>query len=339
MMTSTTTPLKARAIAFYLPQYHPIPENDAWWGLGFTEWTNTAKAKPLFAGHYQPHVPADLGFYDLRTPESRQQQASLAAQYGIEGFCYYHYWFGGKRILERPFQEVLTSGHPDFPFCLCWANESWTGIWHNAPKRMLIEQTYPGIDDHRSHFASVLPAFRDPRYISVEGRPIFMIYKPQELVDTRATIALWQQMAADAGLRPIYFIGYETTVPALELIDMGFDAVAKPPVIRQRPWVSRKQPLAWLRQKIRHHRGTQHVYDYAQWASQNRPQTARDYISHPVVVHAWDNTPRIGTRGVVLKNPEPSLFASLLAEAIETSAHHAPGERIIFLKGTSNNPA
>ena len=169
---------KARLIAFYLPQFHPIPENDEWWGKGFTEWTNVAKARPLFRGHHQPLVPADLGFYDLRVPETREAQASLAREYGIEAFCYYHYWFAGKRILERPFDEVLASGQPDFPFCLCWANQSWTGVWHGAPNKVLIEQTYPGQDDHRRHFEYLLPAFADRRYLRVEGKPVFRDLQP-----------------------------------------------------------------------------------------------------------------------------------------------------------------
>ncbi len=127
--------LNARAIAFYLPQFHPIPENNEWWGKGFTEWTNTAKARQMFRGHYQPHVPADLGFYDLRVPETHIQQAEMAAAYGIEGFCYYHYWFAGRRILERPFNEVVASSSPDFPFCLCWANGTWSGVWHGVPNK------------------------------------------------------------------------------------------------------------------------------------------------------------------------------------------------------------
>ena len=137
----------ARAIAFYLPQFHPIPENDEWWGRGFTEWTNAAKAKPLFRGHQQPNLPADLGFYDLRVPETRIAQADLARQCGVEAFCYWHYWFAGEKLLERPFSEVLNSGEPDFPFCLGWANESWSGVWHGAPNWILKEQTYPGDDD------------------------------------------------------------------------------------------------------------------------------------------------------------------------------------------------
>src|SRR5262249_41646184 len=156
-----------RVIAFYLPQFHPIPENDAWWGPGFTEWTNVSLARPLFRGHYQPRVPGELGFYDLRMPETRAAQAALARAHGIEAFCYWHYWFAGKQLLERPFEEVLASHEPDFPFCLAWANESWTGIWHGAPHRMLVQQTYPGLADHEAHFRVWLRAFEDARYVTV----------------------------------------------------------------------------------------------------------------------------------------------------------------------------
>src|SRR5215467_5970675 len=145
----TNMTVQATLIAFYLPQFHPIPENDVWWGKGFTEWTNVTKARPLFSGHYQPRLPADMGYYDLRVPEVREAQAQLARNAGIEGFCYYHYWFDGKRLLERPFTEVVASGKPDFPFCLCWANQTWSGIWHGNPERKLIEQTYPGPEDNR----------------------------------------------------------------------------------------------------------------------------------------------------------------------------------------------
>lgn len=154
--------LKARVLAFYLPQFHPVPENDEWWGAGFTEWINVAKARPRFPGHYQPRMPGELGFYDLRVPETRQDQVDLAREHGVAAFVYWHYWFGnGRRILERPFQEVLQSGRPDFPFCLAWANQTWSGVWHGAPGKVLIAQEYPGLDDFRAHFESVLPAFRE----------------------------------------------------------------------------------------------------------------------------------------------------------------------------------
>jgi len=196
---------KARVIAYYLPQYHPIPENDAWWGRGFTEWTNVAKARPLFRGHYQPHIPADLGFYDLRVPEVREAQAEMARAYGIEGFCYWHYWFAGKRLIERPFAEVLESGKPDFPFCLAWANQTWTGIWHGASDRVLIEQTYPGPDDHAAHFRALLPAFRDDRYLKVDGKPMFAILQPADL--TAQVLPQWRDLATAAGLKGFHFVG------------------------------------------------------------------------------------------------------------------------------------
>ena len=173
--------MKARVIAYYLPQFHPIPENDAAWGPGFTEWTNVAKAKPLFRGHQQPRIPADLGFYDLRLPEVREQQAQMAREAGIEGFCYWHYWFGhGKMLLQRPFEEVLQSGKPDFPFCLAWANHDWTtSTWQSqGGSKMIAKQEYPGEKDYIAHFNYCLAAFRDHRYITVDGKPLFAIYDP-----------------------------------------------------------------------------------------------------------------------------------------------------------------
>src|SRR5262249_10072617 len=158
----------------YLPQFHPIPENDAWWGKGFTEWKNVAKAKPLFKGHYQPHLPANLGFYDLRLSEVREAQARLAKEHGIYGFCYYHYWFNGKRILERTFQEVFESGKPDFPFMLCWANENWTRAWDGNDKDILLEQKYSAEDD-RKHINALIPYFKDHRYIRIDNKPVVAI--------------------------------------------------------------------------------------------------------------------------------------------------------------------
>ena len=181
---------KAHVIAFYLPQYHPVPENDEWWGKGFTEWTNVAKAKPMFYGHYQPIIPADLRFYDLRLPEVREEQARLAKEAGIDAFCYWHYWFGnGKQLLERPFNEVVASGKPDFPFCLAWANHSWMKKnWNNAISRfcqdLLIEQEYPGIEDIKAHFYAILPALKDPRYYRIDGKLAFLIYAPTDIPDT-----------------------------------------------------------------------------------------------------------------------------------------------------------
>lgn len=221
--------MKARLLALYLPQFHPIPENDLWWGKGFTEWTNVGKARRYFRNHYQPRVPADLGYYDLRVAETRQAQADMAREYGVEGFVYWHYWFGnGKRLLERPFNEVLASGEPDFPFALAWANESWRGFAHGITNRnMLIEQLYGGVEDYTAHFRAVLPAFRDHRYITVDGKPLFMIYKPLADPEVKVFIATWRELAEKNGLPGIYFVGHENApVPNVGAIfSTGVDAV------------------------------------------------------------------------------------------------------------------
>src|SRR5690606_5655606 len=199
---------KARVIAFYLPQYHPIPENDETWGKGFTEWTNVGKARPLFKGHYQPRVPADLGYYDLRLPEVREAQAQMAREAGIEGFMYWHYWFGnGKRVLERPFNEVLESGKPDFPFCLGWANHSWstkTWISNYSKDKMILEQLYLGQQDYIDHFYTVLPAFQDKRYLKVDDKPFFLIYAPLEFPEVSYFMKLWKELAVQNGLKGIH---------------------------------------------------------------------------------------------------------------------------------------
>ncbi|MDG4648525.1 glycoside hydrolase family 99-like domain-containing protein [Roseibacterium sp. SDUM158017] len=256
--------------AFYLPQYHPIPENDEWWGKGFTEWTNTAKARPLFRGHYQPRIPADLGCYDLRVPETRIAQAELARAYGIDGFCYYHYWFAGRRILERPLREVLESGEPDFPFMVCWANQTWSGIWHGEPDRVLIEQTYPGEDDHRRHFEALLPLFLDRRYATVEGRPIFVIYRPQEIPQARRVFALWREMAQAAGLPGLHLVGARMLHDRWTLEELDLDASVDhrlPPLRphggsprRPRSW----KPKRWLRTKYQKYAGLPTIYDYSE---------------------------------------------------------------------------
>ena len=171
-----------RSVAFYLPQFHRVAENDAWWGEGFTEWTNVRDGRPRFPGHTQPHVPGELGYYDLTDPDVRAAQASLAGRHGIDAFCYYHYWFGGRRLLERPFDEVLRSGEPDFPFLLCWANEPWTRAWSGGGRHVLMPQPYSDIDDV-AHIRALLPAFADPRYLRIDGRPVFLVYKAGELPD------------------------------------------------------------------------------------------------------------------------------------------------------------
>lgn len=200
---------KLRILAIYLPQFHPFEENDKWWGKGFTEWRNVVKGRPINSGHYQPHLPKDLGFYDLRLSETREQQAELAKQYGIHGFVYYHYWFNGKRVLHRPLEEVLESKKPDFPFCLCWANENWTRRWDGNDAEVLLEQKY-NMDDHLDHINYLCTnIFKDRRYIKVDNKPVFIVYKPFLIPDLDKMARLWNDTAKNYGFKGVYIIAFE----------------------------------------------------------------------------------------------------------------------------------
>lgn len=330
---------KPRLIAYYLPQYHPIPENDAWWGEGFTEWTNVRKAKPLFKGHYQPHQPGELGYYDLRVPETRERQAELARQAGIEGFCYWHYWFAGKQLLEQPFNEVLASGKPDFPFCLAWANASWTGIWYGAADRVLQEQTYPGPEDHRAHFESLLPAFQDDRYLRVDGKPMFLIFQPTDL--SSEDVALWQSMAREAGLPGLHFTGIVNNPQEAQIAQQnGFDACTISRTSgrgKQLTWdrelftrLFGKKSAADKYQRIFHK--PYHVYDSRKalpFIDINPPEGMDFY---PCVFPGWDNTPRAGLDGQVFMHSSPELFQKHLAQACARVADYSAEHKIIILK-------
>jgi hypothetical protein len=322
---------KIKAIAFHLPQYHPIPENDAWWGKGFTEWTNTVKAKPLFSGHYQPHVPADLGFYDLRLSEARAAQADMAKEAGLSGFCYYHYWFGGKELLERPVDEILRLGEPDFDFCLCWANQTWTGIWHGAPNRVLIEQTYPGDEDHRRHFERLLPAFRDRRYIKVDGKPLFVIYRPMELPDPKHVADLWQQMAVAAGFPGLHLVGVASADWTPQ--EHGFDAsiVSGLPKIR-RGWVSWRRPLEKILGKLREVFGRPDVHFYEEMLPKLLPPAPEGVETYPLAIPNWDNTPRSGARGMLLHGSTPELFRKHLQAAVARAEKLPSSRQLLFIK-------
>lgn len=327
----------ARAIAFYLPQYHATPENDRWWGRGFTEWTNVTRAEPLFRGHDQPKIPADLGFYDLRVPETRVAQAELARQNGIEAFCYWHYWFAGKRLLERPFNEVLKSGEPDFSFCLAWANESWTGVWQGEPSRILMEQTYPGDDDYVRHFQALENAFGDDRYIKIDGRPLFIVYRPESLPEPQRFTDLWNSLAVKAGLLGIYFIGI-LEQPWSEV--GGFDGYTYhlpgtflqtlPPRIIKR--MKRKLSDRSLDRYIPGRSRTPLTVAYQalmKRALRTMPFGPRHY---PSVLPNWDSTPRHGRKGLVLTDSSPAAFREHLREALTIIRDREPNHRLIFLK-------
>jgi len=322
---------KARVIAFYLPQYHPIPENDEWWGKGFTEWTNVAKARPLFRGHYQPHVPADLGFYDLRVPETRWAQAEMARAHGIEAFCYWHYWFAGRRMLERPFNEVLASKKPDYPFCLAWANQTWSGIWHGNPKRILVEQTYPGESDHIAHFYTLLGAFVDDRYVKVDGKPLLYLFQPYQIPDLVRVTDLWRDLAHRAGLRGLYIVGESTAswVPR----EHGCDASVVVGVSRfLTKWAPWSQPGARLKWEKRRLLGVPTVCDYARFQERFAQASRPGPWNHPCLVPNWDNTPRSGTDGLVLHGSTPELFRRQVRRALSQVQFDPSDSRLVFVK-------
>jgi lipopolysaccharide biosynthesis protein len=323
--------MRARLIAFYLPQFHPIPENDAWWGPGFTEWTNVARARPRYPGHYQPRIPADLGFYDLRLLETREAQAQLAERSGIEGFCYYHYWFAGRRILERPFNEVLATGAPQFPFCLCWANQSWAGVWHGAPERILIEQRYPGEEDHRAHFEALCGAFRDRRYIRVEDKPVFVVYQPRDIPGLEQFVSLWQRLARSAGLPGIHFVGSADDL-SWRAEDHGFDARVPHLFPAVHNWFSWRHPRRKLTSALRRRLGRPTVYQYDAVVDQLLPPGLMDSATYPSVLPNWDNTPRSGALGVVLHGSTPARFGQQLKQALDLVAEQPPERRLVFVK-------
>ena len=275
-------------LALYLPQFHPIPENDRWWGPGFTEWTNVARARPLFRGHVQPHLPADLGFYDLRVPEVREVQADLARAHGVTGFCYWHYWFAGQRLLQRPLDEVLASGSPDFPFCVAWANQSWSGIWHGSPDKVLIEQTYPGVDDDVAHFAYLRKAFEDPRYITVRGRPVLFVYQPGGLPQPARFVEQWQKMAHDAGLGGLYLVASLGESNYRSTWRTASTPRCTAPFPSGAPWRGGRGSTCWpgLTKGPRH-------YPYPDVPAD--PPQALGGRTFPSVYPNWDNTPRAGS--------------------------------------------
>lgn len=332
---------KARVIAFYLPQFHPIPENDIWWGKGFTEWTNVGKAKPLFKGHYQPRVPADLGYYDLRLPEVREAQAEMAREAGIEGFMYWHYWFGnGKTLLERPFQEVLVSGKPEFPFCLGWANHSWENkTWDSNEQykksKMLIEQLYPGEDDYKNHFYYLLNAFKDRRYLTIDGKPIFLIYSPKDFSDTNSFISIWQQLAKENGLKGIYFIAQaHRKVDYSKFLESEFDGVCRAGIFDAEAKIKGKYATKILN-RLRNI--TKYVpldkYKYSDIIENIlQPDIYKIQNVYPTVVPNFDHTPRSGRKGRIYLNSSPALFQKLLQKAIEIVQHKDYEHRIIFLR-------
>jgi lipopolysaccharide biosynthesis protein len=310
-----------RSIAFYLPQFHPIPENDQRWGPGFTEWTNVTRATAQFRGHHQPHVPADLGFYDLRVPEVRAAQADLAREHGVSGFCYYHYWFEGRRLLQRPFDEVLESGAPDFPFCLCWANENWTSAWDGKAREVHIRQTYSPEDDV-AHIRWLGKAFSDRRYIRVDGKPLLLVYRAHHLPEPRRTAECWRAEADRLGLGEIYLCSVHTGPRArIDPAILGFDAA-----VQFAPFYNlvRRRGRSLVTRAAHKYLGvttlsTRHrVYEYSQVVRDHLAVPAPSYRFYPCVTPGFDNSPRRPDHGAtIIRGSTPELYEGWLREVIQ----------------------
>jgi len=329
--------MSVRYIALYLPQFHPIKENNEWWGEGFTEWTNVTKAQSLFKGHKQPILPADLGFYDLRLSQTREAQAEMAKEYGIDGFCYYHYWFKGKRLLQRPIEEVLESKKPDFPFCFCWANETWSRRWIGDEKEVLIKQEYSDEDDV-SHAQYLSKFFADSRYITVDGRPLFVIYRPGDLPDASKTIETIKNVVTENGLKEPFVVASNSHLwDNDKLLSFGFDAILNfRPQLGILPFANNDE-FSWGRlkrnlTKFQLPNGKLKLFTYEEAVEIMQiiePENFDKII--PSVFVGWDNTARRGEKGIIMQNNTPELFEKEILRVQNKMKSSKSNTQILFV--------
>ena len=326
-------------IAFYLPQFHPFPENDEWWGKGYTEWTSVGKAKPLFRGHDQPRVPTELGYYDLRLPIVREQQADLAKYAGVTAFCYWHYWFGnGKRLLEDIFDEVLESGKPDFPFCLGWANHSWYAKnWNSdgtTTEKLLIEQTYPGIEDERMHFAFLIKAFKDRRYVKIDGKPFLFIFDPLTIPDEY--IDNFRKWTKEAGFKDLFLVANLTRPEHKKetFLNKGYSAVSYQRLSVSFANSKAERFFTKLRRTFKNfilHRPRRTI-DYSKYYHELIRKEDKEIDVIPNILPQWDHSPRSGRNGSIFINSTPDLFKKHVREAIDAVKNKPDGKRIMIIK-------
>lgn len=354
-MNNTQNNLRARVIAFYLPQYHPVEVNDKYWGKGFTEWTNVVKAKPLFKGHYQPRLPADLGFYDLRIPDVREHQAELAKEAGVEGFCYWHYWFGnGEEVLEMPLDEVTKLNSPDFPFCIGWANHSWkTTTWtnNNSGKEnvCIFEQKYLGHDDDVLHFNRLLNTFKDSRYIKVDGKLLFVIFDIKAFPNFSEFKNLWNELARKNGLPGFYFVSHTSSFGQTNLknmnnleseskinydnaISLGADGIDVVNMKYSEFKAKGKlhKVFASIMRKIIKDRFIE-KYDFKQIIKHAVPNGVQDLNVYPEIIDGNDRSPRSGRKAIIYYNVTPELFYEEAKAVIDSVQHKDFDHRLIFL--------
>jgi lipopolysaccharide biosynthesis protein len=314
--------LAPRLIAFYLTQFHPTPENDRWWGKGFTEWTNVTKAEPLFDGHRQPHLPTDFGFYDLRVRETRRDQIKVAKQYGIDGFCYHYYWFSGKRILNLPLDDMLSDSESDMPFCLCWANENWTRRWDGADHEVLIAQEYLP-DDDLNFIKSLVPFFEDKRYIRVDGKPYFIVYRPQHLPDACKSVAIWREYCRSIGLGEIHVCA-ALTHGNEDYVQFGFDSGVEFPPHNPRS--------AHINDQVKFFNPFHgNLMQYDAIAQSYLDRTYDTPYVFKTVFPSWDNTARTKERALVVLNGTPENYEYWLASTIELARHSKRRDELVFI--------
>lgn len=311
-----------RLIAFYLTQFHPTPENDLWWGKGFTEWTNVTKAKPLFDGHNQPHLPSDFGFYDLRLRETRRDQIKTAKQYGIDGFCYHYYWFSGQRILNQPLDDMLLDKESDMPFCLCWANENWTRRWDGADHELLIAQKYLP-DDDLNFIKSLVPFFEDNRYIRVDGRLYLIVYRPQHLPDAKKTLNIWREYCRSIGLGEIHICA-ALTHGNENYTQYGFDSGVEFPPHNLRS--------GNINDQIKFHdKFKGNVFQYSTVADAYSKLKYSGSRVFKTVFPSWDNTARTKERALVVLNGHPENYEYWLSSTIDLAINNQNGEELVFI--------
>ncbi|KQQ78719.1 hypothetical protein ASF73_04160 [Xanthomonas sp. Leaf131] len=321
---SLPSPAPATLVAFYLPQFHTIPENDEWWGKGFTEWRNSSRALPQFYGHIQPRIPSDLGFYNLNSADVMRAQAKLAKEYGIGAFCFYFYWFAGKTLLENPLHNWLNEKEISFPYCLCWANENWARRWDGRNDEILIKQDHHA-DDDIAFITHVSRYLRDPRYLRVEGKPLLLVYRPSLMPDIKATAKRWRAwcLANDVGdIHLAYVQGFERPSPS----DIGFDAAVEfPPNMSTPPSVTESQLLI-------NPDFSGDVVDWRFLAKEKAACPLPDYTLYPGVNPGWDNEPRRSGRGRVYLHASPRGYQEWLNKTIYNRLSSAPFEqRITFI--------
>jgi lipopolysaccharide biosynthesis protein len=328
---------KTTAIAVVLPQFHPIAENDTWWGKGFTEWRNVAKAQPQFKGHYQPHLPGELGFYDLRLPETREAQAALAAEHGISGFCYYHYWFNGHRLLHRPIDEIAASGQPDFPFCLCWANENWSRAWDGGDREVLLQQNYTAQDDE-AHIRFLLRFFRDRRYIRLDGKPLFIVYKADQLPQPQRTFDLWRRIAQAEGVGELMLAQFQWggdgsgADPRVLGLDLSIEFSPDWRRLGGQYHVTTKARFAMALGLLSkgYARHSVHDYDLMVQRALSKPTPAYPFLR--CVTPGFDNTARRPNGATIVVNSSPSKYGEWLQKTVAWTAENNPANRqVVFI--------